>query len=408
MKEPQIVNHAISDIIKGGNVDKINDYISEGKVILQNKSPETEPLIEPDEIQKEILKCLTMNARLPANKIGKMAGIKGADVYYKIKNLEKQYGLTYTTQLFVPPLGYYPYLILIKFTNERPDIEELKRTIVNEAKIQFAVYAKGEYDVIAYMLEESPFMAEQTVLRLRTDTALGRYDAIFYTTPLAQSYGYIHIRDGFFSNILQPRILHKKRGTEITDNHPLGEREFIVLRELNENGALEFTEIDKRHGLDRGTALYTYDRLKAKGIIVRPTINASQTGIKYLGVIFIKRLDMSKYSKTKEHLYYDVINNNEIVSRYALICEVGAPDTVILFMPIRGDNSIDKIANELKGKLNGVEISSAIVTENLVGYICMRRFDNEYSNYYNELVAMKKLKPKIRTNYENVIQHKGI
>ncbi len=59
-------------------------------------------------------------------------------------------------------------------------------------------------------------------------------------------------------------------------------------------------------------------------------------------------------------------------------------------------------------KLEGVEITSGIVTDNITGSICMRRFDNEYSYYYNDLVTEKKIPYKSRVDYENRLPHKGI
>ena len=85
-----------------------------GHVILAEKEKQgvnTIPKIE--ESDKGLMTCLTMNARLPARKIGEIVGMKESDVYYKLKTLEKQFKFEYLVQLFAPPIGYYPYLSLI-------------------------------------------------------------------------------------------------------------------------------------------------------------------------------------------------------------------------------------------------------------------------------------------------------
>lgn len=378
-----------------------------GKVILGEKEKQDVNIISKlEESDKGLMTCLTMNARLPARKIGEIVGMKESDIYYKLKMLEKQFKFEYSVQLFAPPVGYYPYLVLIKFTDEKPTLEELKAAIDGEPRVQFSVLSKGEYDVIGYLLEESPFMASRTVFKLRTNTILSKYRAVFYTTPISQRYGYIHIRDEFFDQVLSHKIANKKNIN--AENVPtLSEREFVVLKELNANGVVNFTEIDKKHNFTKGTALYTYDKLKKRGVIVRSTINAENTGIKYFGIIFIQRLDMSKYLKTKDYLSMDIINDNELLSKYALICDVGAPDMIILIMPIRGDTSIEQIANRFREKMEGVAISTAIVTENIIGHMCIRRFDNNYTYYYDELVSEKKLAHRTKIDYESVI-HKGI
>lgn len=380
---------------------------SGGKVLLAEKNEQSVGAFpEPEGNDKKLITCLTMNSRLTAHKIGEIVGMKESDVYYRLETLEKRFGFEYLAQIFAPPIGYYPYLILIKFTDEKPTLEELKAAIGGEPRVQFSVMAKGEYDVIGYILEESPFMASRTVLKLRTNTVLSKYPSVFYTTPISQRYGYIHIRDEFFDQVLSRKITNKKNVN--AGNLPtLSEREFIVLRELNANGIINFTEIDKKHDLPKGTALYTYGKLRMKEVIVRSTISAENTGIRYFGMIFIQRLDMSKYLRTKDYLSFDLINDDEMLSKYALICDVGAPDMIILILPIRGATSIDQIAGHFREKMEGVNISTAIVTESIVGHLCIRRFDSNYTYYYDELVSERKLDRRTKTDYESVI-HKGI
>lgn len=76
---------------------------------------------------------------------------------------------------------------------------------------------------------------------------------------------------------------------------------------------------------------------------------------------------MSEYAKTRHHLYLDVINDSKhLINKYSLICEVGAPDSVVAFIPVIGDDSIEDMASTPRAKLMGVEISTSIVTSGLV------------------------------------------
>lgn len=376
-----------------------------GKVIMP-QAKQKEHLSEIGDSDMRILTCLTMNARLTAKRIGKIAGVSERDVYYKIKVLEKAYSIKYMAQFFAPQLGYYPYLILVKFIDKKPTAAELKTAVESEPKIQLALLVNGEYDLIGYLLEENPFMAELTVLKFRTNALLSRYRAVFYTAPMSQRYGYLHLRDEFFTKVLSQKVSRKTDASE--GQYPLLDRELKVLRELNSEGTLEFNEIDRRYGFNRGTALYTYEKLVKRGVIARTTMSIGKSDARYIGVIFVKRLDMSGYLKSKDYLYKDVIMEGSLINRYALICEVGSPDMLILAMPILGDDSIGENADRLREKLEGVEITSGIVTDNITGSICMRRFDNEYSYYYNDLVTEKRIPYKSRVDYENRLPHKGI
>ena len=158
--------------------------------------------------------------------------------------------------------------------------------------------------------------------------------------------------------------------------------------------------MDLKYSLGRGTSFYTYKKLKESGMISTTTINMRSSGMRYFGVMMIKRITMSQYARTSHHLYADVVNDLSYpINRYALICEVGAPDSVVAFVPLTGTNSIDEIAGALRKKLQGVEIDTSVVTSNLVGAICLRRFDNSYAMYYNNLIELKKLKQGNRIDY---------
>ncbi len=302
----------------------------------------------------------------------------------------------------MPPIGYSGYMIFMKFIDDKLDNEDLKRVFFLEPKVQYAVLTKGEYEIIAYLLDTSPYEAEKTAARLRESEVLADYKAVVYTSPIAQKYGYVHIRDEFFSEVLTNKVWHRTRGAKIRDSDELLEREFQVLKELNNDGKADFSEIDQKYGLGRGASFYTYRKLKERGIISTTTINLSSLNIKYFGIMTIKRIQMSKYAKTRHHLYLDVINEfPHIINKYSLICEVGAPDSVVAFLPVIGDESIEDMASILRAKLRGVEISTSIVTSGLVGHICLRKFDNRYASYYNNLLEMKKQESGNRISYES-------
>ncbi len=363
-----------------------------GKVTISVRTDATVQKI--DLVEEKILTCLSMNARLPAKRIGEIAGVNASAAYNKIKGLEKRHGIEYTTQFYVPPLGYNAYLVLIKFLDNKPTVEQLRLALTSEPKIIYAVLSKGDYDVIGYFLEESSREAAKTVYKLRASTILKDYRAVVFTSTLAQKYGYAHLTDEFFTSVLKEKIHTRKQH----DNF-LSEREFKVLREINKNGTIDFSDIDKEHHLGRGASIYTYKKLIEKGIVVGSTISMNSVSMKYMGILFIKRLYISQYENTKHTLYFEVLRNAGITNAYSLICEVGAPDTVMLFAPVFGNSSIEEIASRIGKKLLGVEITTGVVTDNLIGHLCMRRFDNEYAHYYKELIDMKKAEVGHKTDY---------
>jgi DNA-binding Lrp family transcriptional regulator len=357
-----------------------------GKVILPSTKGGQQ--LKVDETDRKILTCLSMNARLPAKRVGQIAGLASSTAYARIKALEEKYGLEYVTQFFMPPLGYRVFMILIKFTDDRPGVEQLRLAFAREPKIQYAVLTKGEYDILAYLVDESSTQAEVTVLNLRSSTVIGNYRAVVYTSPVAQRYGYVKMRDEFFANTLKGKVWHRTR-KETGGSPVLFQREFDVLHELSANGMAAFPQIDRKHDLGKGASAYTYKKLRASGIIRTTTINMRLTNSLYMGIIFIKRLLISNYTKTRHLFYQDVVRETaDVMNKYALICEVAAPDSIIIFAPIRSGESIEEIADALAAKLKGVEIATSIVINQLVGHLCLRRFDNKYAIYSEELASI--------------------
>ena len=119
-----------------------------------------------------------------------------------------------------------------------------------------------------------------------------------------------------------------------------------------------------------------------------------------MGILMIKRLYMNQYEKTKHNLYFEVLRTAGIVNPYALVCEIASPDSIMLFSPISGSDSIEEVADSINSKLKGVEITTGVVTGNLVGRICLRRFDNEHAIYYKDLVDMKKIEARGIKHYD--------
>ncbi len=359
-----------------------------GKVTMPERS--TMQLAKESVTDNRILTCLSMNARLSAKNIGKIVGVPAATAYAKTKKLEKDYGIDYTTQFLLAPLGYRAFMVFAKFLDKKPSAEELKKAFGKEPKIQYAASTKGEYDIIAYLLDSTSTEAAKTVLNLRSGL-LGEYDAVFSTSSAAQKYGYVRLRDEFFGSELSKKVWHRsKSATDLKSGHLL-EREFILMRELNLDGRLNFSEIDKRHGFGSGTSTYTYKRLFEREIIRNATIDMKPQLIRYTGIIIIKRMNMSKYLKSANSLYADLVNDvSGPVGKYSLVCDVGAPDSVILFVPVYGNGSVDDIAASLASKLKGIEISTLAVSNELVGRICLRRYDNKHTIYYENIAASMK------------------
>ena len=150
-----------------------------------------------------------------------------------------------------------------------------------------------------------------------------------------------------------------------------------------------------------GAARYTYQRLLEKGIIKRITITMTRLPIKYNAVFLMEISNGVEFYKSRKDFLLEIINESEnIPNKYAGVGEIGTPDGCILIMPIFKDSEFQEVQKEIESNVKGVEIENLVVTNVVVGSLCYRRFDNDYSSQYRILSEEYKILPqKERTKY---------
>ena len=164
------------------------------------------------------------------------------------------------------------------------------------------------------------------------------------------------------------------------------QREYAVLKELNKNGRIEFSEIDKKHGFDTGRAQYSYHKLRESGLLKRVTITMQNLPIKYTAVISASIIDEGRFRKSREGLIRSVIENPDTpINKYLLVGDVAAPDGITFCLPVFGSDDLDRDIEKLNSLKLGMEFTTAIVTNLLVGEFCYRRFDNAHTEWQTAL-----------------------
>ncbi len=355
---------------------------------------------DTDTIDLKILTCLSMNARMPVPKIAKLAGINEQTAYSRIKSLEKRLGIKYILEIDTRVLGFATYLILVKFEDGVPPIDELRGAFDAEPRIQFAAFMKGDYDAIAYLLDEDSFSAEETLWKLMSGEHLSRYRARWYMVPFGQIYSFVPLRTDFIDKVLSRRQWHRKRFVTIDMNKAdVLKREYLLLKELSTNAAMNLSDIDTEHGLGKGASRYTFHQLKEEGIIVRPTITIQNIPLKYIGMLMTETISPAEVARCKSNLRIEELRYGYLLNRYALIGNTSMPESVVFFMPVTGkDELLDATSN--LSHINGTVTRSSIIAKVLVGELCYRRFDNVYSIQYPSLLRERKIQPQEMTEYE--------
>lgn len=355
---------------------------------------------ELSEVDKKILMCLSMNARMSISKLAKLVGVGVQTAYNRTKSLEKRFDIKYILEIDVEKLGFIRYLISIKFEENKPKIEELERAFEGEYRIQFAVTTKGEYDVVMYYVDENPLKATDNISELRYKEPLNDYRALWQMGAIAQIFSFMPLRDMFIEHVLKERVWHRTKDTPKIDKNQLRYREFAVLKELNNNSTLDFSDIDKKYNFNKGTSRYTYHSLRERGIIARPTLTMANLGVKYIGMISISNIHYKKIQENRYKFLLDIMEYGKVANRYSLGENIGSPFGAIMFLPITEEGYLDKVADTIEQELQGSVVRSSVVTNVLLGSLCYRRFDSNYSRQYKLLIDFKRIVPQALIQYD--------
>ena len=367
----------------GATVDFPGEKDSRSKEI--NTATENSSEEDIGEVDKKILMCLSMNSRMPMSKLARIVGISEQNAYYRVKALEKRFGIKYILEINPEKFGYSSYLLLIKFLEAVPSIEEVKKLFEYNYKIQFLAITKGEYDIMAYLLDVSSTEVTDMLIQLFFKTELKNFKARLNLMPYSMVYSFIPLRDIFIENALKNLVWRKTRHSQISKPEKLRYREFLILKELNLDGSANFSEIDKKYKLSRGTAGYTYQNLSEDGVIIRSTITMVNLPMKYLGVIFIEDIYGKLVEETRYKLLLDLISYGRIINKYCLGGNIAMPLGAVVLIPIFEDGSLEYAAKHIGEILHGSAIKTAIITDVVIGSLCYRRFDNNYSRQYRLL-----------------------
>ena len=323
--------------------------------------PDIKPNIPQGESDLKILTGLSMNSRMPVSRLATICGMSEQATYNRVKSLEKRVGIRYLLEVDTEKFGFTTYLILVKFEENMPSPQELKKVLEAEPRVQLAAITKGDYDMVAYLLDENSYKAEGRLWHLMSSNALNKYKARWYLIPFGQIYSFVPLTPQFIEQVLRQKQWRRSKDTVGPLDGKLMHRELALLGELNKDAAIEFTEIDRKHGFGRGTSRYTYGAMKEDGIIVRPTISMDNIGTKYLGIIIAETTDPHQVLLTREQLLQDIIAYGKTSNKYALAGNISMPEGIMLFAPIIEEGDLDAYAAHLKARFKGTITRTFIV-----------------------------------------------
>ncbi len=332
-----------------------------------------------DDVDASLLKSLSMNGRIPLPYAAELAGINASKAYHKIKSLEKAFGIRYIAELDLEVLGYSEYICFIKFSDIVPSNDEITRVFSADPSVQFVATVKGEYDIMAYILAKSNDEIATIAYHLKS-TTLQRYASYWHIAPFKSFYGYIPVRDEFFDIIEKDKAWSRSKESGHIPEDKIYYNYYVVLRDLNINGNSEFKDIDERNKLGENRASYAYKALIERfRALKRITITMHNAPVRYFSVIFMDTIEYDKLLSTRKELMSNIMEKGSLTDKYALVGDIQTPYGEMFIAPIYTSNGLESITKKLKTDVKGINIRTLIITDILIGRLCLRIFDNAYS-----------------------------
>ncbi len=331
--------------------------------------------VHPDSIDRRILTELSMDSRASAPSIAKKAGVSRSAVTYRLEKLGKSYGIRKTIEIFPERFGFTRYMVTVKFIGGRPDVPAMKALFEGEPRVQMVLMMRGDYDMLVYIVAESTKKLDNIIYKLRSSRVFVGVESAWQVGYMIEAYGFVPFRAKFF-DLLEERIWKKSRESPRREAGQLLPSEYAVMKEMNADAGVDFIRIDEDYGLHRGSAQYTYHRLLERKVIERSTIMMGRLPLKYCGFIYIKQTDMNAFNLTRKEQLMEIIEETDNpANRYALVADVSSPYGVAFITPVF-EHGIEETVERMERRIKGIEIETAIITEQLVGFIGLRRFDN--------------------------------
>jgi DNA-binding Lrp family transcriptional regulator len=364
-----------------------------GEVIMPEENPVTSLEEEmKGSYERQILTMLSTNARIGVSEISKRIGLSYTATLNKIKKLEERYGIKYTIEYgFLDRFNLYRFFAVAKFTDNMPDAQEVKKLIEAEPRVQLALWAVGEYNLFLFMLASNPTEAEDMIYKLRSSPALCDYPSNWYSSYFTHGYGYIPLRDEFFE-LIKERVWRRTKETPRKQQGQIFYREYATMRELNSNGLADFSFIDKKYKLNKGSARYTYHDLIKNENLWRVTITMKNPPIKGVAVINLEQTDMGKFNSfRKEYLLHHLDENDTPLNRYLYSGDIGSPYGILFIIPVYKEGDLDTTLSTLTSVAKGVKSRVSIISSILVGNLGYRRVDKTKTTLYKKLSERKLL-----------------
>jgi len=205
-------------------------------------------------LTRRLIRLISENSRMSILELSKKLEVSRRTVRERLYRAEKELGIKYTVEFDESALKLSnPHLILVTFA-KKPDCSEVTRRLASSYIPQFASAVKGKYGLLIYA--NAATSGEYVHWDKSMQMLLSKYGVSWHTSEVA------HKQLGFFP--IRNELIDRLEMSQVHKN---------MLKLLNDNSRVTFSEISKRTGMHFNTVAYNFNKLVNSGIIKRFTIS---------------------------------------------------------------------------------------------------------------------------------------
>ncbi len=336
--------------------------------------------------ERDILRALSMNARITVPELTKITGLSNNATKYHINNLERKYDIKYLLEIDIEKFGYINYIAFLKFKDKKPTYEEMKSQLEKIPYVQVAVTTTGTYDMVIFLVVESNSEARVSTYEL-TKLAFPSYNVEWDMSPAYfGGLDFIPLRDQFFE-ILKEKIWTRTKERPRPASDEITEIEYKVLRAMNSNACADFTSIDKEIGTETGRSNYAYHQLMKRGIIKRTTINMQDLHSKFDVIFLLGQENYKLWEPNREKLILETLKEKSHYDSYSFVCDIMSPRGSMLITHIEKDEKLEESIDRLSNKIKGNNLYTLVITDLLLGLINNRLYDKTQTRHFEALIS---------------------
>lgn len=207
-------------------------------------------------LTRKLMRLLSEDARMSILELSNNLRVSRRTVRERIARLEADLRLSYTIEFKESTLGLIsPHLVLVKF-RKKPDYDEITKILSSSYIPQLAATIKGRYDLLIYA--NAPTSDEYVRWDKGVQIKFSKYGVLWHSSDVAhKQLGYFPIRNELIDRL---GITHEHRE---------------ILKRLNSNSRMTFSEISKGIKIHFNTVAYNFNKIIQKDYIRRFTIAAA-------------------------------------------------------------------------------------------------------------------------------------